>query len=693
MINNLQQTKDALDKAIDQRKLTQAIIKSLGPSIVETLQPVLQQLADNSRITKEDILAALASIEIPIPKVDVPQAEVKVTIPEIKVPEPKVTVNVPEIRMPEVKIPEIKIPPIKVPTPEVTVNVPPFPKIPDLKWPDDEMPVRGWVQLMGVDLNHPLPVQLRDAKGNPVSLFENLTQIVSGGGGGGFQYITVKDIQRSGVSIISDTEGALKVTGGLSVSGFSSSVGASILNGDGNSLDPRDRNWTITETVPISAGSTLDVKQLSGSIDSVNIVSPINQGDAATAVRVVIAGNSDVSVTATQTGTWNIGTVTTVTGVTNSLAASIVDSTGIQYSGSNPLPITGTVTVANSNNTLAVNVVDSTGIAFEGANAFPITIVTGTNVTVATANVDSTGIQFSGSNPFPITLATGSSVSVAATIIDSTGIGYSGSNPIPINLVSQSLASSASALVDSTGIQYSGSNPVPITWVSGAGATVGAANIDSTGIQYSGSNPFPIYVAGTATATTSVNVVDSGGIVYSGSNPVPITIVSGALTSVISVGDTLHDAVDIGAAPLKTGGVAMQTNPTAVADGDRVNFRGDDLGRQLVRPFQARDLTLTAYATLSNGTETTLLSASAGSYHDLIYIMCANTSNAAVQVDVRAVTAGNIVMTIVAPASGTAGVAAPLPIKSADTGNNWTVDMPDYTNTSVYVTAEFIREV
>ena len=83
--------------------------------------------------------------------------------------------------MPNIVVPEIRIPDIKVPAPKVTVNVPPI-KVPNLVWPEDEMPIRGWVQLMGVDLGHPLPVQLRDAKGNPISLFENLTQIVSGGG-------------------------------------------------------------------------------------------------------------------------------------------------------------------------------------------------------------------------------------------------------------------------------------------------------------------------------------------------------------------------------------------------------------------------------------------------------------------------------------------------------------------------------
>jgi hypothetical protein len=94
---------------------------------------------------------------------------------------------------------------------------------------------------------------------------------------------------------------------------------------------------TITAVTSIT--NTVPVMQVSGNVDSVYALNPAGTGDAATALRVVVAGNSDVSVTATQTGTWNIGTVTTVTGVTNSIAANIVDSGGVPYTTTNPLPI------------------------------------------------------------------------------------------------------------------------------------------------------------------------------------------------------------------------------------------------------------------------------------------------------------------------------------------------------------------
>jgi len=189
-IEILKQAKDALDRALQEKKLTQEFMRNLGPAVIDVLQPVLQELANNSKLSKEELLKAIEGIKIDVPKSDIPQAQVDVRIPEIKVPTPQVTVNVPDIKVPEFK--EIKLPKIVVPKPKVTVNVPPI-KVPDVIMPE-EMNVKGWVSLMGVDLNNPLPVQLRDNKGNPVNLIENLTQINSAGGGGRTNNVTVRQL-------------------------------------------------------------------------------------------------------------------------------------------------------------------------------------------------------------------------------------------------------------------------------------------------------------------------------------------------------------------------------------------------------------------------------------------------------------------------------------------------------------------
>lgn len=169
--------------------------------------------------------------------------------------------------------------------------------------------------------------------------------------------------------------------------------------------------------------------------------------------------------------------------------------------------------------------------------------------------------------------------------------------------------------------------------------------------------------------------------------------VTGATGTIMTVGSVVADAADDGSAPHKIGGIARTANPTAVAAGDRVSASFDDVGRQTMRPIQVRDLIQTALASLTNGTETTLLAGASGVFHDLIYIMGANNSDAAVSVDIRAATAANKVMTIQIPASGTAGVSLPIPIPQDVAADTWTADMPDITGTTVTLSALFSKEV
>lgn len=415
-----------LDKALERKRQQQmegdrnTLLQSVGRDLADVITPAIENAI--GKIQEKQV------IQVDAPVVHVPAPQVTVQAP----PAPQVKVTVPEIKMP---------------------------KFPPLQWPDGEMEIRGWVQLQGVDLTHPLPVQLRDSEGNPLKLFDNLTQIVSGGGGG----------------------------------------------------------------------------------------------------NVVVQNNS--------------------------------------------------------------------------------------------------------SQAIPVYITSGASATSAVNVVDSAGNIYNGANPLPVTITSGGTATSASNIVDSGGVAYSGSNPVPITWVSGAGATVGAANIDSSGVQYSGSNPMPVYVASSSTNSVSV------------------------------VGDTPVGTTNVNTPPVRIGGVVTQTNPTAYSDGQVSNFRTDDLGRQIMRPVQVRDLIQTAYATLSTGTETTLLAGAASTFYDLIYIMGANTSDAAVQVDIRSGTANGVVATMECPANGNGGVALPVPIPQDVAANTWTVDMPDITGTTVYISALFSKEV
>lgn len=575
----LKQTKDALALAIQQKKANQDLLNNLGPAIIDTLRPVLDEIARNSKITKEDILQAVSSIKIDAPIV--PKTQVDVTIPPINIPE--VTIKNDPIIIPDIKtdgivnaitkaFAKLKQPEIRVTIPEI--KIPPYPSLPEYK------PFDGQMTLKGVDAKYPLPVMMMGGDGKPY-------QFSTGSGGGGkADFFTIKGIQESAYGLLINGDGRLKV---------------SVETGGSGLTDNELR------------AAHIDVLQLSGAIYSVY-----------------------------------------VTGFNASVAASLIDSSGIAYSGSNPVPV-----------------------------------VFGASATQAVMQVDSTGVAYSGSNPVPVVF--GASATQAVNIVDSSGVGYSGTNPIPVTgtvVVSSVTASTASALTDSSGVQYSGSNPVPITGnigtvttVTGVTNSLATANIDSSGVQYSGSNPFPyVLSASSATNTMNVAVTDSGGIQYSGSNPLPVTVmtVTGALTTVSGLNQVL----------------TRQTNPTAIVS-DWSPAGADDLGRTITRPIQVRDLLASAYVSATTGTEATLLAASAGNMFDLISVMCANQSDAATTIDIRGVLAGNVLLTVAVPANGTAGInlTTPWPQTSSDTGNAWTYDMPDITGTVVNISALFSKEV
>lgn len=411
-----------------------------------------------------------------------------------------------------VEVPEIVIPDIVVPRAQVNVSVPQI-KVPDIVMPD-EMNVKGFVSLMGIDLNNPLPVQLRDAKGNPVKLFENLTSLVAGASGGGkSDFFTIK--------------------------GFTQSAFAELMNADGR----------VKVELPAGGSGLTDTELRASSV-------PVAQASGAL---------------------WS----TAVVDIFGSTAAS---------------------SVFNADNRIKVSV--ETG---------------GSGLTDAELRASSV----------PVAQASGANWSTSVT------------------------------------------NTV----------TVSATDLDIRDLVNSTDSISAYQVSGHRWSTEATQ---------SGTWTVAL---SGSLSSSVVVGPTAVDVADGGNAPVQVGGIARTANPTAVAGGDVVKTSHDDIGRVVTRPIQVRDLISTAYVSLTTGTETTLLAGVAGSYLDLVYVMGTNNSDAAVTVDIRAVTAGNVQTSIRIPANGTAGVALPVPIPQDETGNAWTCDLPDITGTTVTVSALFSREV
>ncbi len=147
-----------------------------------------------------------------------------------------------------------------------------------------------------------------------------------------------------------------------------------------------------------------------------------------------------------------------------------------------------------------------------------------------------------------------------------------------------------------------------------------------------------------------------------------------------------------GGNPVKTGGVARTTNPTAVDDGDRVGASFDDVGRQLMLPVQVRDLLATASATLTSGTAASLLAgAGSGVFTDLIHATFANNSTATA--NIQLLQDGTVIKNIQVPAGNTFVFEPVRPIPAQTANTRWSVDMEDITGTTVFIDALFSKEV
>lgn len=470
MANDIKELKEMLKRILQKKEKDsedqwrKSLMDNLGGDIVSSLAPLLKEIASGNVNMLEELKQAIK--------------EIKVQAPEI----PPIEVNVPDVILPEWP---------KIPAPVVNYTPPPI-RLPDINMPE-LMEVRGWMGFQGFDksfYSNPLPVQIRDEKGNILNFSELFSQIgggrtyVGGSGGGKTDYLTIRGFMQSAFAEIMNADGRIKVESASGSSGL-----------------------TDTEL----RASHLDVNQLSGSNWSVNLLQ--------------IGGNTPAGGEELNAGFLRVH-----------LAQDQIYSVKVSQ-------------IVNS---------------------------------VAVALTDSTGVQYSGSNPFPVSAAQSGSWSVS---------------------------------------------------------------------------------------------------------------ISGALSSAVAVGPTPVGSADDGNPPLQIGGVARQTNPSAVAGGQIVKASMDDLGRQVIRNVQVRDLIQTAYAQISNGTETTLRAGVAGAYLDLVYILASNNSDAAVSVDIRPVSAGNVVMTLQVPANGVAGVSLPVPIPQTDTGNNWTADLPDITGTTISISALFSQEI
>lgn len=584
------------EQAIRQQKNEQdksLVLNSLSKDLGSVLQPFINELRLNSKMSADELSRVIAeSIKVDVPAVDVESIKKAIfdAFSQVRVSAP--SVNIPPIRIPEIKMPT-------------------------------EMDIKGWVRLMGVDLEHPLPVQLRDANGMPVDL-SGIGRQSMGEGGGRANYLTIKGYSQSAFAELLNPDGRLKVELPTGSSGLT------------------DAELRAT-AVPVS--------QVSGASYSVNVTNQVS-------AYITGAFTSTFAEIMNPDGRVKVELASGSSGLTNTeLRASHLEVD--QVSGANWSVVASLETTAalyNGDNRLRVSVeTGGSGLTDAELRASHLDIdqVSGSAWSVNVINPSAQGDE---ATAMRVVVAGNSAVSVTASQI------------IPWETRQ---VSGAADSVNVIGPIAQGDEATAMRVVQ-AGNSVSSVSVVSPINQGDEATAIRVVMAGNSIASVSAR---------------PAAVGDSKTNDVLRVYQVSDSTVST-----QSKFIARQTNPTAVADAAEVFGSSDDLGRQLTR-MQARDLTLTAYVSIANGTETTFRAAVAGSYLDLIYVMGANNSDAAVSVDLRAVTGGNIMATIQIPANGTAGISLPIPLPQDATGNNWTADLPDITGTTVTLSGLFSREI
>lgn len=607
------------------------LMSSIQEEQTKALQPVLEKItADLSEKVREAISSAVANIKVDIPKIEIPPIDVK--YPDIPAP----IVNV--------AAPNVKVQPSQVQFPE-------FPKFPEFKFPE-----RMSVLMDGVDNKRPLPVMMMDLQGRPM-------QFPVGASGGKADFLTIKGFSASAYSDLQNADGRLKV---------------SVETGGSGLTDSELR----ASSVPVAQASdslwSVAVKEIFGST-----VTALFNGDNRIPVSVETGGSgltdselraSSVPVAQASDALWSVQ----VKEIFGSTATDVVNPDG----------------------RLKVELPS-------GASGLTDTELRASSVPVEQVSGSAWSVY-----------ATGFGASVGATLLNGDGT-YRDTFPVTgtvdlgatDNAVLDAIASSVAAIdTDTTTIigHVDGIETLLGTIDADTGAIMTAVQLIDNAISGTEMQTDVLSIIPGTAATNLGKAEDSAhtsgdvGVMALGvanesntaraANNDYVPLATDTEGNQRVVGNRDHDAVDAGEV-VKVGGVARTTNPTAVASGDRVQFHSDDLGRQVNRPIQVRDLIHTAYVSVTGGTETTLRAAVAGACLDLIMIVGSNNSDAAVSVDIRPVTAGNIINTLRIPANGTAGWTPPVPWPQSEQGNNWTVDGPDETGRTLTFSALFSQEI
>lgn len=314
----------------------------------------------------------------------------------------------------------------------------------------------------------------------------------------------------------------------------------------------------------------------------------------------------------------------------------------------------------------------------------------GTGVVAVTDNAGSLTVDAPVATPVFVRLSDGATaittLPVSLATAPTTAVTFTGSNDVATQTT---LAAINAKLVTGTDIG-------DVTINNAAGAS--AVNIQD------GGNIITVDGTVSANATLSAETTKVIGTVNIASAQTLATVTTvGAVTSITNplpantntqevVGDAADAAAQAGN-PVSMGLTARTTNRTAVTDGQAVRAAGDDMGRALVVIGQPRDLIGQQHTQIaSSSAETTIVTAVASTFCDLVQLVITNQTATAVNVTIKDSTAGTTRMIIALAASGGAVIPFPRPIPQATVNNNWTATLSSAAVT-VNIFALFERNV
>lgn len=372
---------DELQTQLDKIETKQKEVK-VNLMGVEEISNALNDLKDSQERMVESFnkaSEALQSLTIESPVVKVP--DVSVTVPDIKIP----TIVIPEIKVPNVIVPEIKIP---------------------KSTPVDLKPVLSLLKQIATqefvlpsDPKNAIPVRISDGE----KFIDALTTAVRSGG------TVVTSPYRSAIGnaqamLNADNEVLVEVTtlpelniaslpAGLATSDKQDLLLAELqLKADLTDTQPvsatQSGAWNITNisgTVSLPTGAATEAT-LAGILTTTAFQARINTLGQKTMVNStpVVLASDQSAISVTQSGTWNISTVTAVTSITNALPAG---TNAIGKLAANDGVDIGDTTINNGSGASAVNIQD-------GGNTIT---VDGTVTSTLTASSNSTSTAYEAS--------------------------------------------------------------------------------------------------------------------------------------------------------------------------------------------------------------------------------------------------------------------------------------------------------